>query len=76
VKLDATDPFLKKNLARLELRFAERHQASLEKNAKRKEAGRPDHLTILRSIEENRKRLEATQELWRLLGVCPNGGLG
>ncbi len=76
IKLDVVDPFLERNLARLEMRFEERYLASLEKEARRKEAGKPAHLTILRSIEENKERLEVTQELRRHLGVCSNGSLG
>ena len=67
LKLDTNDPFLKRNLARLEMRFQERYQSSMEKENERKEKGRPAHKTILRSINENKERLEMTKQIRRIL---------
>ena len=58
VVLDKNDPFLERNLARLEIRFRERYESSLEKEAKRKEQGKPPHKTVLQSVEDNCQRLE------------------
>ena len=49
------------------MRFEERYQASAEKEAKRREEGKPPHQTILRSMNENKARLEATREIRRIL---------
>ena len=57
VSLDKDDPFLGHNLDRLEKRFRERYSASLKKNRKREEAGKPPHQTVLKSVQENKKRL-------------------
>jgi hypothetical protein len=51
----------------LELRFEERYQASAEKELNRREEGKAPHQTILRSMNENKERLEATRTLRRIL---------
>jgi hypothetical protein len=56
--LDTTDPFLRRNLSRLEARFRARYYSSVQKDVKRKKKGKPSHKTTLKSIEDNRKRLE------------------
>lgn len=61
MKLDAADPFLERNLARLEIRFRERLEDSLKKKTVREEQGKPPHRTVLQSIEENRARLEVVK---------------
>jgi hypothetical protein len=66
VTLDPEDPYLERNLARLEMRFEERYECSLKKETERKEQGKPAHKTILRSMEENRSRLEAVRQLREL----------
>jgi hypothetical protein len=61
VKLDRFDPFLERNLARLEIRFRGRLEDSLKKKTVREEQGKPPHKTVLQSIEENRERLEVVK---------------
>ncbi len=63
---------MERNLARLEMRFEERYLASAEKELKRREEGKPPHRTILRSMNENKERLETTQTLRRILLEEPN----
>lgn len=58
---------MERNLARLEMRFEERYQASAEKELNRREEGKAPHQTILRSMNENKERLEATRTLRRIL---------
>lgn len=58
---------MERNLARLQMRFEERYQASAEKEINRREEGRPPHQTILRSMNENKERLETTRTLRRIL---------
>jgi len=72
VRLKKGDPFLERNLARLEMRFEERYECSLKKETERKEMGKPAHKTILRSLEENRSRLEAVRQLRNLFAQIPN----
>ncbi len=67
MKLDKSDPFLGHNLDRLEKRFKERYYTSLEKNRKRKQGGKQAHQTILKSIEENRKRFHMVRLLRYIL---------
>jgi hypothetical protein len=55
--LDSEDPFLGHNLDRLEKRFRERYTASLEKHQAREAESKPPHQTILKSMQENEKRL-------------------
>lgn len=57
---------MKRNLARLEIRFLERFQSSVEKEKVRSEQGKPAHKTILQSIEENRQRLEQVRMIRRV----------
>ncbi len=63
IRLEKDDPYLERNLARLEIRFRERYQASLEKEEKRKEQGKPPHKTVVQSVDENRQRLETVRLL-------------
>lgn len=58
---------MERNLARLEMRFEERYQASVEKELNRREEGKAPHQTILRSLNENKERLETTRTLRRIL---------
>lgn len=57
MELDKENPFLKRNLERLEKRFQQRFLASVEKKVERKKEGKPVHQTVLKSIEENEKRI-------------------
>ena len=57
MKLDANDPFLRRNLNRLEARFRERYYSSVQKDLKRRRKGKDSHQTTIKSIQENRKRL-------------------
>lgn len=63
VRLDKDDPFTERNLARLEMRFKERYEASLEKEERRNEEGKPPHKTVTQSVEDNRARLEAVRRM-------------
>lgn len=63
VPLKKGDPFLERNLARLEKRFIERYEDSLKKETKRRGRGRPMHKTVLRSLKENKERLEIVRNL-------------
>ena len=54
--LDKDNPFLKRNLDRLEKRFKGRYRASLEKNLERRDNGKAIHKTVLKSMEDNKKR--------------------
>jgi hypothetical protein len=63
VRLDKDDPFTERNLARLEMRFKERYESSLEKEKKRKGEGKPPHKTVLKSIEDNWVKLEAVRRM-------------
>lgn len=65
--MDKCDPFLERNLARLEMRFEERYRVSVEKQSRRIEDGKPKHLTVLRSMNENKGRLETTRMLRQIL---------
>lgn len=65
--LDQDDPFLERNLARLENRFLRRYMDSVKKRQKRQEEGKPPHKTVLRSIEENRQRLETIRTIRQAL---------
>jgi hypothetical protein len=49
------------------MRFEERCQTSVEKELRRREEGKPPHQTILRSMNENKDRLETTRTLRRIL---------
>lgn len=69
VRLDKDDPFTERNLARLEMRFKERYEASLEKEERRKEKGKPPHKTVTQSVEANRLRLEAVRQMRQFLAV-------
>ncbi|NET37015.1 MAG: hypothetical protein F6K19_34160 [Cyanothece sp. SIO1E1] len=55
--MDTNDPFLRRNLNRLEARFRERYYSSVQKDLKRRGKGKNSHETTLKSIQENRKRL-------------------
>jgi hypothetical protein len=69
--LDSEDPFLGHNLDRLEKRFRERYDASVEKNRKRKKEGKSPHQTVLKSVQENKKRLLMVQLLQhQLMSKC------
>jgi hypothetical protein len=63
VSLDPNNPYLAYNLARLENRFLNRYSESLEKERIRKEQGKPAHKTNIKSIEENKERLDKVREL-------------
>jgi hypothetical protein len=76
VHLDPTNPYLERNLARLEMRFIERYECSLKKEAERQEQGKPPHKTILRSLEENKSRLEVVRKLRELLTQTPKEQIG
>jgi hypothetical protein len=67
VKLDKTDPYLKHNFDRLEKRFSERYNASIGKKQQREKNGKPPHQTILKSIEDNHKRIKMLNLLRRIL---------
>lgn len=67
VRLDRDDPFTERNLARLEMRFKERYEASLEKEERRKEEGKLPHKTVTQSVEDNRLRLEAVRQMRQIL---------
>jgi hypothetical protein len=49
------------------MRFEERYRASVEKQLRRREDGKPEHQTVLRSMNENKERLETTPILRRIL---------
>ena len=75
--LDRDDPFLERNLARLEMRFQERFHASAAKELNRRDEGKAPHQTTLRSMNENKERLETTRILRRILleeTTEPNAG--
>ena len=57
VILDQNNRFLKRNLGRLEKRFKERYFSSLEKKEERELLNKNQHKTVLKSIEDNKKRL-------------------
>jgi len=63
VKLDTSDPYLKRNLSRLEIRFRKRLEASRQKDSKRQASGKDSHPTTLKSIKENKDRLEKVLDL-------------
>lgn len=65
--LDKNDPFLGHNLDRLEKRFKERYLASLEKKRKREKGGKSPHQTVLKSIEDNERRLQMVRIFRHLL---------
>lgn len=65
--LDPNDPFLRRNLNRLEARFRDRYYSSVQKDIKRRKKGKPSHRSTLTSIEENRKRLENVQQIRKKL---------
>jgi len=67
VKLDGETPFVERNLARLEKRFEERYRASVEKATMRAGEGKSPHQTTLRSLAENKERLEATKRIRQVL---------
>lgn len=67
VRLDPADPYLERNLARLEIRFLNRYMESVKKSRDREEEGKPPHKTVLRSIEENRQRLEKVRMIQQFL---------
>jgi hypothetical protein len=67
VKLDKNDPYLEHNLDRLEKRFKGRYLASLDKNRQREKLGKPTHQTVLRSLEDNKKRCVMTTILKKIL---------
>lgn len=65
--MDSEDPFLGHNLDRLEKRFRERYDASVEKNRKREADGKQPHQTVLKSVAENHKRFMMVRLLRHLL---------
>ncbi|GAB5552909.1 MAG: hypothetical protein Sapg2KO_25000 [Saprospiraceae bacterium] len=65
--MDKADPYLKHNLDRLEKRFSERYNASIEKKQKREQEEKPPHQTILKSIEDNNKRIKMLDILREIL---------
>lgn len=67
VKLGKESPFVERNLARLEKRFEARYIASVEKAAMRSKEGKPPHQTTLRSLAENKERLETTKKIRQVL---------
>ena len=48
------DPYLERNLARLEKRFTQRYLASVEKDNVRRASGKSSHPTTLQSMEHNK----------------------
>jgi DNA-binding IclR family transcriptional regulator len=53
----------------LEKRFRERFYSSVQKDIKRRSKGKPSHTTTLKSIKENKERLEQVRKLrYALLG--------
>jgi hypothetical protein len=65
--LDPKDPLLPRNLSRLEKRFKERYYSSVQKDIKRRQKGKPSHATTLKSIRDNKLRLDQVRELRRSL---------
>lgn len=65
VSLDQDNPYLKRNLDRLEKRFRERYSSSLEKKEKRELEGRIAHASVLKSISDNKNRLLMVKVLKR-----------
>lgn len=63
VILDRDDPFLSHNLDRLEKRFRERYFSSVEKNRNREKGGKTPHLTVVKSMEDNKNRFIMTRLL-------------
>lgn len=55
--LDRDNPYLERNLERLEKRFRQRFLGSIEKKKERENEGKKIHQTVLKFIEENRKRV-------------------
>ena len=55
--LDRDNPYLERNLERLEKRFQQRFLGSIEKKKERESEGKKIHQTVLKSIEENGKRV-------------------
>ncbi|MEM9897264.1 MAG: hypothetical protein AAF789_12925, partial [Bacteroidota bacterium] len=58
VTLDPEDPFLQRNLSRIEGRFRKRYFESLTKNENRIAMGKPPHTATLRSLAQNKDRFE------------------
>ena len=67
MKLDRNDPFLRRNLNRLEARFRDRYYSSVQKDVKRRKKGKASHKTTLKSIAENWDRLEEVRKIRSLV---------
>jgi len=65
--LDIDDPYLQRNLSRLEARFRSRYYSSVQKDLNRKKNGKPSHKTTLKSIEGNRRRWEEVRHIRTVL---------
>ena len=63
MKLDVNDPFLRRNLSRLEARFRERYYSSVQKDVKRRMKGKPSHSTTIKSAEENKARMLEVRQI-------------
>lgn len=61
------DPYLIRNLSRLEARFKARYDASVQRDEERKGKGKQSHKTTLRSIQQNKERWEKIQEIRAVL---------
>ena len=61
--MDPKDPFLKHNLNRLEERFRTRYYSSIQKDIKRRKAGKKSHKTTLQSIDHNKQCFEQVRKL-------------
>jgi hypothetical protein len=61
--LDKNDPFLRRNLNRLEARFRDRYYSSVQKDVNRRKKGKSSHKTTLKSIAENWDRLEEVRKI-------------
>ena len=69
MNLDKNDPYLRRNLNRLEDRFRERYYSSVQRNLQRKKKGKSSHKATIRSIEDNKKRFEEVRRIrHKLLG--------
>ncbi len=63
MNLDENDPYLRRNLSRLEDRFRKRYYSSVQKDIKRRKKGKPSHKSTLKSIKENRQRLNEVKHI-------------
>ena len=63
IEIDLDNPYLRHNLNRLEARFKMRYEESVRKDLKRQREGKPSHKTTLKSIQDNKERLEEVRKL-------------